>query len=100
MKRWFPFLILIALVIILSIYMFLVDQKDFYIPGSSVPDIVYQEACARCHGKNGEGSAILYPGLSGNRDNPAEVRNIVRNGASFMPAFPNIPDSILTGLAE
>jgi len=100
MKRWALFIFLISLVAILSLYLFLVDQTDMYIPDVADPAVVYGEACARCHGESGQGGGILYPGLSGNRDSPDEVQHIVRNGASFMPAFPNIPDTVLVRLAE
>ncbi len=100
MKRWILFIFLISLVVILSLYLFLADQTDLYIPNDADPAVVYGEACARCHGESGEGAGILYPALSGNRNRPEEVQDIVRKGASFMPAFPNIPDTVLAGLAE
>jgi mono/diheme cytochrome c family protein len=99
-KRWLPFILLIFLAALMSVFMFLVGREDPYRPRTGDPGIVYQEACARCHGASGEGSAILYPGLARNRDNPEEVTAIVREGATFMPAFPNIPDSVLSGLAD
>jgi len=100
MKRWIPSILLISFVVVLSLYMFVIDQVDTYIPNTTDPVVVYREACARCHGEKGEGSAILYPALSGQHDIPEDVRRIVREGATFMPSFPNIPDSVLSGLAE
>ena len=99
MLRWIPFTALILLAAVVSVFVFLVDQTDQYTPESADPGTVYSEACARCHGERGEGSAWLYPALSGNRDDAQEVIEIVRRGATFMPSFPNIPDSILSRLA-
>ena len=100
MRRWIPFILLISFVVVMSLYMFVIDQVDTYSPETTDPAVVYREACARCHGEKGEGSAILYPALSGQHDIPEDVQRIVRKGATFMPSFPNIPDSVLAGLAE
>ena len=100
MRRWIPFIVLISFIVVLSLYMFVIDQVDTYSPKTTEPAVVYREACARCHGEKGEGSAILYPALSGQHDIPEDVLRIVRKGATFMPSFPNIPDSVLAGLAE
>ena len=100
MRRWYPFIILVIAIFILVNYLIFTGQDDDYIPKTSNPSIVYQQACVRCHGERGEGEGMLYPDLSDEVLVEDEVFRIVRKGDFLMPAFPNIPDSTLNKLAE
>ena len=99
MKRWIPFVLLILFVFILVNFLLITGQTDKYIPQTSDLSIVFKEACVTCHGEEGKGNGLLYPGLTSKLLSEEEIVNIVRNGELFMPSFPHIPDSTLNKLA-
>jgi mono/diheme cytochrome c family protein len=88
----------VAIFILINFLMFSGQDSD-YTPTTSDPAVVFREVCVECHGKRGEGEGFLYPDLANELIDEEEVIDIVRNGALFMPAFPNIPDSTLKKLA-
>ena len=105
MKKLLPtFLILI----IVAVTIFII-YKVKTISGSQQVEIssdvspqvlsVYQNNCARCHGKNGEGYDTK-PVLHNNNYTVEQIKNIVNNGLDKMPAFPTIKDPVLTDLAK
>jgi mono/diheme cytochrome c family protein len=100
MRRWYPFLILIIAIFMLVNFLIFTGQDDEYIPETSDPSVVYQQACVRCHGERGEGDGMFYPDLSDEVLFEDEVFRVIRNGDFLMPAFPNIPDSTLHNLVE
>lgn len=100
MKKWYPFVILVVAIVFLVIFMIFTGQTNEYIPTTSDPAVVYQEACQECHGVRGEGEGLLYPNIAEVDEGVEEIIEIVKDGALFMPAFPNIPDTTLEKLAE
>jgi hypothetical protein len=100
MKKWMPFIILIVAIFILVNYLLFTGQDDTYVPKTSDPSIVYQEACAECHGEKGTGKGFLYPDLVHEYLEEEAIIHIVRNGDFFMPSFPHIPDSTLKKLSS
>jgi mono/diheme cytochrome c family protein len=100
MKRWYPFIILITAVFLLVNYLIFTAKVNDYTPTTSDPAVIYREVCVECHGKGGEGEGFLYPDLAKELIDEKEVIEIVRNGALFMPAFPNIQDSTLRKLSD
>jgi len=100
MKKWFPFILLIIAISILSFFLILSKNTDDYVPTSANSAQIYHEACARCHGEDGRGTRILYPGLLEDSFSDEEVIRIVKKGRLLMPSFPQIPDSTLKNLAN
>ena len=99
MRKWFPFIILITAVFLLVLFLIFTGRVNDYTPTTSDPAVLYREVCVACHGMQGEGESFLYPDLANELIDEEEVIDIVRDGALFMPAFPNIPDSTLKKLA-
>ena len=99
MKRWIPFAMLLFTALLSAVYLVLTGQTRSYRPGNPDPAVIYREACAECHGKQGEGNGWFYPPLGEKEIRREEVAEIVRNGAFMMPAFPQIPDTTLLRLS-
>jgi cytochrome c553 len=99
MRKWVPFVFLILILFILVEFLLSTGRTNEYLPQSSDPSLVFKQACAECHGEQGEGNGMLYPDLTKEMLSERGVKNIVRNGDLFMPAFPNIPDRTLQKLA-
>ncbi len=95
MKRWMP-LTGIVLIAIISLVYLLVGQADrLYIPTTDKPEIIYKQACAGCHGINGEGKHLVYPNLAKGKIEKAEIRSVIQNGSMLMPAFRSIKGDTL-----
>jgi mono/diheme cytochrome c family protein len=73
---------------------------DEYMPRSTSGAVIFEEACARCHGENGVGDGPEGPRLSGAATDPELVKERVQAGEARMPRFPNIRDMALENLAE
>jgi mono/diheme cytochrome c family protein len=99
MKRWYPFILIVGLVIFFSLQLFWGGQAD-YTPVTADPSIIYIEACLECHGDGQQPANIWSPDLSNEILLESEVRQIVHAGNWRMPAFPMIPDSILDSLTD
>jgi len=99
MRKWIPFAILLITALISAVYLILTGQTRSYLPQNADPAVIYQEACAECHGKQGEGSGWFYPALGETEISREEVVEIIRQGAFMMPAFPQIPDTTLLRLS-
>jgi mono/diheme cytochrome c family protein len=72
-----------------------VDNKKSY---SAATLSSFEQNCARCHGKNGEGYGE-NPSLVDNGYKVDEIKEIIQKGLDTMPAFPNIKDPILSEIA-
>jgi cytochrome c553 len=99
MRRLLPFFLLVAAVVSSIIYFLGFAHSSDYIPENSIPKIIFNKACAECHGQGGEGE-LLYPALNNRVISEEEVMEAVQNGTFLMPAFPNIKDSTLKKLAK
>ena len=85
----------ISVLIVLSVS----GGVDVYSPMTDDPAIIFQQACARCHGENGVGGDEGGPRLVGLREPPDEVKKNLREGKGKMPRFPNIQGRPLDRLA-
>ena len=97
MKRWYPFILIIFLVLFFSLLLILGGEDD-YKPVTSDPAIIYIEACLECHGDGRQPANLWSPDLSNEILLESEVRQIVHAGNWRMPAFPMIADSVLDSL--
>lgn len=85
----------VGVLIVLSLF----GGVDHYTPTTDDPAVIFQEACARCHGERGVGDEGIGPRLAGRRDSVEEVRERVIEGEGRMPRFPNIRGAALENLA-
>jgi len=65
-------------------------------PGAAV----FREACASCHGPQGEGMAGLAPPMRGRNLSVAEVKEIVQKGRGRMPPLPGVRGEALENVAR
>ena len=70
---------------------------DTYVPSSRNGRTIYLEACAKCHGVSGEGTA-LAPSLRGRNVDPNRIRERIQAGTGRMPKFPNLRGEALNRL--
>ena len=71
------------------------NSNDFMpVTGMDGMDI-YANACASCHGDNGQGKLGFLLKLAGSDISSEAISEKIINGGHFMPAFPNIsqPDA-------
>ena len=63
---------------------------------------IYLNQCGVCHGDNMEGSPPAIPSLAGvvDRNTPAEVSAIIRNGKGRMQGFPNLSEEQVFALVN
>ncbi len=61
---------------------------------------LYQQACAQCHGKRGEGVVNVTPTLRGRGLPPERIKAQIQKGSVKMPAFPFIQGETLERLAR
>ena len=73
--------------------------EDRTFPTSTEGRLVFEQACAKCHGPQGEGQSGR-PRLRGRGFAPALVREMVVHGKRAMPRFPNIREKALSNLAR
>jgi mono/diheme cytochrome c family protein len=100
MIRWIPFILLILSAIGFSVYFFFSGRISGYKPKVNDSAVIYQEACADCHGKTGAGEGLFYPGLLDTSLTRRDVVEAIREGRFMMPAFTEIPDSTLRDLVR
>lgn len=100
MVRWIPFILIFLSAIALSGYFFYTGRTSTYLPATNNPKAIYIEACAECHGKNGEGAGLFFPGLLDSTLSGREIVQAIREGGFMMPAFAGIPDSSLKELVQ
>lgn len=85
----------VSVLIVLS----MLGGVDNYTPTTDAPAVIFQQACARCHGEKGLGDDGIGPRLAGQREEMAEVLERVQEGHGRMPRFPNIRGRALENLA-
>jgi len=59
---------------------------------------IFSDACAACHGANGEGKFGVFLGLVGSTLKPMDMNKIIQQGGTIMPAFKNIQGKELDAL--
>jgi cytochrome c553 len=99
-RKWLPFTLMITLACLSFIYFILFGDNEPYFPESGDPAIIYQEACVQCHGKNGEGSGILYPAFDHSELTLEIIRQNIKEGTWLMPRFKNINGDTLNLLSD
>jgi mono/diheme cytochrome c family protein len=87
---------LISTLVILS----MLGGVDDYQPTTDDARVIFQEACARCHGERGVGGNADGPKLSGGRSSLEEIQRQIAEGDGRMPRFPNIRGSALQNLTR
>ncbi len=100
MKRWLPFIGLLLIAAFAVAYMMLGQGDSIYVPTTDKADILYREACAGCHGRQGEGKHLFYPALAKEDMEEKDIRHIIQTGALMMPAFRNIKGDTLNALVQ
>jgi len=98
--RWTPFIGLLAIAIVSTIYLLFTQQQSVYIPKTDNPAQIYHEACASCHGEQGEGTGFFYPALNDQEFTQETIRKYVTQGELFMPAFTHIQADTLDSLVQ
>ncbi len=61
---------------------------------------IYSDACAACHGETGKGKFGIFFDLSTSTMASGQMKVLIQNGGSLMPAFPNIKGTELVALLE
>ena len=89
----------ILTVLVLSLAKGIPSPQDGYAPRTVKANIVYLEACAKCHGAQGEGTALAPP-LKGRKLSASQVEEQVREGTGRMPRFPKITGEALANLTK
>ncbi len=84
----------LSVLIVLSVH----GGQDNYTPVTNNGAVIFEEACARCHGPSGLGGETKGPRLAGHVLDPAEVKRQVVEGQGRMPRFPNINGAALENL--
>jgi mono/diheme cytochrome c family protein len=93
-KKWFPFFLLVFVIVISSLYLLFSSRPSDYEPRTDDPLQIYREACAHCHGDEGQGTGLLYPAFKTNLEKE-EINKAITEGSFLMPAFPNIKGDTL-----
>jgi mono/diheme cytochrome c family protein len=86
-------------VLILSLAQGIPSPQDEYRPSTTSAGTIYLEACAKCHGFQGEGSALAPP-LKGRKISEVQIRNRIVDGTGRMPKFPNVTGVGLSNLLK
>ncbi len=60
----------------------------------------YSDACAACHGETGKGKFGIFFDLPTSTMASGQMKVLIQNGGSLMPAFPNIKGTELIVLLE
>ncbi len=100
MRKWIPFILFSVLIIVFSAYFLLSTKSSDYQPVTDDPAVIYYEACAHCHGKNGRSDNLLYPDLVEEDLSVVKVKEIITRGELMMPVFKKIKGDTLQKLAE
>ena len=86
----------LSVLIVLSV----LGGQDNYTPTTDNAAVIFEEACARCHGPKGLGGDTKGPRLAGRAVNRDEAKRQVVEGHGRMPRFPNIGGGALENLAD
>jgi mono/diheme cytochrome c family protein len=76
------------------------SDSDFK-PAEGMPaNQLFAEACASCHGDNGQGKFGMLLKLAGSDLSSEEMVQKIRQGGHVMPAFPNISEEEALAIAS
>lgn len=93
------------------------NQRSGQVDGSATPgqegatlvQVTWRNQCAQCHGMRGRGDGPRGPMLkvpnlarASMKDDltDAEIASVIRNGRNNMPAFANLPPTVVDGLVQ
>ena len=85
LTKWTPLILIVITLIVVILFFFANSGVNLYVPQTDNAAIMYQEACASCHGENGQGARFYLPGLLDFDDSKEKIIHIVRNGTIRMP---------------
>jgi mono/diheme cytochrome c family protein len=85
-------------VLVVSLVQGIPSPEDAYRPNTLDGRIIYLEACSKCHGAQGQGTALAPP-LRGRSLKPERIWKQVESGTGRMPKFPNITAEALDNLS-
>ena len=83
--------------LVVSLVQGIPSPEDAYRPNTADGRIIYLEACAKCHGAQGQGAALAPP-LRGRSLKREKILKQVKSGTGRMPRFPNITAEALDDL--
>ena len=83
--------------LVVSLVQGIPSPEDAYRPNTVDGRIIYLEACAKCHGAQGQGTALAPP-LRGRSLKREKILKQVKSGTGRMPKFPNITAEALDDL--
>lgn len=75
------------------------DEKKIEVVVAGSGKELYQQNCAVCHGRQGEGT-LQAKGLRGRQMDTAYVKRIVQTGNTVMPRFHFIQEPALSEIAD
>ncbi len=74
-------------------------SKDFTPSEGMGASEIFTQACAACHGDNGQGKFGFLLKVAGSETPLPEMADKIRNGGYVMPAFPNISEADALAIA-
>ena len=99
-KKWSIVMAVVVLAFVgVLLFLSLYGGQDNYRPMTNEPEVIFHQACVRCHSEKGVGGQGIGPRLAGKVVPPDEVREHVQKGKGRMPRFPNIRGEALENLA-
>lgn len=75
------------------------SSSDYTPTAGAAADQLFAEACAGCHGDNGEGKFGFLLAVAGSDESAEDIATKIRNGGHVMPAFPQISEEQASAIA-
>jgi len=91
--------LLVMIFVFVLVILSMLGGVDNYTPSTNNPEVIFREACARCHGERGLGGSAIGPRLTDLGESLEEVKKQLEEGHGRMPSFPNIRGQALHNLA-
>jgi mono/diheme cytochrome c family protein len=74
-------------------------NSDYTPTTGAAADQLFAEACAGCHGDNGEGKFGFLLSIAGSEESSETIVAKIRNGGHLMPAFPQLSEEQASAIA-
>ncbi len=75
------------------------SSSDYTPTPGAAADQLFAEACAGCHGDNGEGKFGFLLAVAGSEESTETIVDKIRNGGHLMPAFPQLSEEQASAIA-